>query len=1169
MSKSTRASKALKKLQAKRLKFNTGGYGGIGGGAPIDEIVVTGSRGGSGGGVDMSGYEPRGPSRGGRGGPGPKAPSGAGNSGGKRTDSKKTEKEKKEEKEKEETLDEKLGKPNPKDYPGGRTSKAYKDDLAAWKEENEPKDAVLVSEGEDGSAPVYESQGQDPLNPATQDEAVEEADESTGNANARFGDNNKSVYEQKPLPQKGERKDSDVDPGVSGDPDWRPSGPGAVGQDGSTQAEYDENMDMSVEGEGTFAKLWSGIKDIAMMSPTIRVGASIIDGTLFNDVGEFIGSWDENPWNPANWESGDPPEWTVSLPDGSEILSGGGYSNMGGTQGRGGPGGTPNSTAGQYPAGSETTKVTSVANNQEESTGYGGGYGRQTRTGSVDGDRNVGEGSVDVTGKGKSGEPLVKVTGPGYNTPEVEVAKTGSGDIIPDAPDPSTFRGGRTSTDYLKAKAEWNEEFGDAAARQELTTTSEEETQTIDDASTLETEDVVADEVKAAQAGGKPRKPLPSQFSGPGGGKAFQMANEQYEVDLARWRQGIEVDNVRNNTAATMEAETVGTPDAVEGAKGTVSEEAQAELDDAELTERAEAAKRDEEAEAEALANEVVYDVNKDSYVKKVTGEEATVEETREAEVKTRTAILGEPAPDGEAAEIMSMYEYNQLEKRKISKDNVVKNLRNQGLKDEEIAKRLADNPQLIADEMENLPEDIKTTLSGLPQEALMSAQMESLMAGMEDGEIPAWARPALAKVEGNLAKRGMSASSIGRDALFNAIIQSAMPIAQNNAAAIQNATSQDKQIAADFLSKNAEFEQQMNLANLSNDQQMRLANLSALNQASSDNLNARQQTELANLNARLQTNLLQGKIASEMNQAQLNADQQRAVVNAQTNAGIDLAKFNAAQQVELTNSKFMQTMVTTEFNADQQAAMLNASSMASLDLANLDKNAKLAVQNAQAFLQMDMANLSNEQQATILSAQQKQQAMLSDQSATNAARQFNAANQQQADQFMQNLNTQINQYNASANSAREQFNTTEKNRIAALNAGNKLQAEQFSEQLEADIAKFNETQDLARDQWNASNAQAVEQSNTQWRRQANMADTAAENAANMQNAQMTFNLTSQELTQVWQQLRDEAAYIRQAFENEKQRKAQLLATAIGNEKVASKNSSDAYAWVDGFLTKT
>ena len=127
------------------------------------------------------------------------------------------------------------------------------------------------------------------------------------------------------------------------------------------------------------------------------------------------------------------------------------------------------------------------------------------------------------------------------------------------------------------------------------------------------------------------------------------------------------------------------------------------------------------------------------------------------------------------------------------------------------------------------------------------------------------------------------------------------------------------------------------------------------------------------------------------------------------------------------------------------------------------------------------------------------------------------------------------------------------------------LQAKQFEAQLDTDIAKFNETQDFQRDQWNAANAQAVEQSNVQWRRQANLADTAAQNAANQQNAQISYNLTSQELTQVWQQMRDEAAYIRQSFENEEQRKAQLLATAIGNEKLAEKfdKGTNQAKWLD------
>ena len=595
----------------------------------------------------------------------------------------------------------------------------------------------------------------------------------------------------------------------------------------------------------------------------------------------------------------------------------------------------------------------------------------------------------------------------------------------------------------------------------------------------------------------------------------------------------------------------------VTAAQGKVSKDAQAKLDDATLTEKAEAAERDKAEEKKAEAAVEKFVISKGAYVNEVTGEVATVVQAKDAEAAQREAITGEPTPEGEAAEIMSMYEFNQLEKRAISKDNAIKNLKSQGLSDKAIAKRLADNPQLIADEFDDLPEDIKTTLSGLPQEALVSVQMETLMAGMEDGEIPAWARPALAKVESNLAMRGMSSSSIGRDALFNAIIQSAIPMAQSNAQAVQNATSQDKQIAADFLAKNAGFKQQMDLANMSNDQQMRLANLSALNQASSENMNARQQTELANLNNRMQTNLLQGKIAADMGIAQLNVDQQRAVQNASMVANVDMTKFNAAQQVELTNSKFMQSMVATKFSADQQTAMQNATAMATMDMANLDKNAKLAVQNAQAFLQMDMTNLSNEQQSNVLKAQNQQQVLLSDTAAKNASLQFGAANEQQTQQFMASLGVQVEQYNSSSNAAREQFNATAKDRAAAIDAGNELQAASLQAQLDTDVAKFNEQQDFNRDQWNASNAQAVEQSNVQWRRQANLADTAAQNSANQQNAQIAYNLTSQEQTQLWQQLRDEAAYIRQNFENEQQRKAQMLATAIGNEKVFSSSNRD------------
>ena len=73
-------------------------------------------------------------------------------------------------------------------------------------------------------------------------------------------------------------------------------------------------------------------------------------------------------------------------------------------------------------------------------------------------------------------------------------------------------------------------------------------------------------------------------------------------------------------------------------------------------------------------------------------------------------------------------------------------------------------------------------------------------------------------------------------------------------------------------------------------------------------------------------------------------------------------------------------------------------------------------------------------------------------------------------------------------------------------------------------------------------------QSNVQWRRQANTASTAAANAANQQNVQNAYNISALDQTQLWQQLRDEATYIRQAYESNEGREAQLLATAIGNE---------------------
>jgi hypothetical protein len=56
----------------------------------------------------------------------------------------------------------------------------------------------------------------------------------------------------------------------------------------------------------------------------------------------------------------------------------------------------------------------------------------------------------------------------------------------------------------------------------------------------------------------------------------------------------------------------------------------------------------------------------------------------------------------------------------------------------------------------------------------------------------------------------------------------------------------------------------------------------------------------------------------------------------------------------------------------------------------------------------------------------------------------------------------------------------------------------------------------------------------------------------------------------MWQQLRDEAAYVRQSYENNEQREAQLIATAIGNEggstKGATTNTASLLNLIKGYI---
>ena len=350
------------------------------------------------------------------------------------------------------------------------------------------------------------------------------------------------------------------------------------------------------------------------------------------------------------------------------------------------------------------------------------------------------------------------------------------------------------------------------------------------------------------------------------------------------------------------------------------------------------------------------------------------------------------------------------------------------------------------------------------------------------------------------------------------------------------------------IMSQNEQLRQNADLARLSTAEKISLSNLTQKNQAASESMSAQNVAELQMYEKKMAAGQVNAQLAQQMGLANLSNKQEAAMFNAQMNGNLDMKQMDANQQMAIANSQFMQTMTQTKFSADQQAAMQNAAAMASMDMANIDQRTKLAVENAKSFLAMDMANLDNNQQGVMLDQQMLQQRLLSDQSAKNAASQFNATSETQTMQFMASLKLQADQFNTAQTNAMEQFNASEANKLSAIDSSNTLEADKFNAQITTSVEQFNANLDYQKDQWNAANAQAIEQANVAWRRNANLADTAAENAANQQSVQNSFALTATSQAQLWQEMRDLAAFDLNVSQADLDRKITVVQSALQNE---------------------
>ena len=112
-------------------------------------------------------------------------------------------------------------------------------------------------------------------------------------------------------------------------------------------------------------------------------------------------------------------------------------------------------------------------------------------------------------------------------------------------------------------------------------------------------------------------------------------------------------------------------------------------------------------------------------------------------------------------------------------------------------------------------------------------------------------------------------------------------------------------------------------------------------------------------------------------------------------------------------------------------------------------------------------------------------------------------------------------------------------------NTQNKVAVEKANADRTQAINQFNAQLANDRDKFNVENQRTIDQSNVTWRRAVNTANTTAVNASNQLNAQNMLELSNYSLSNLWQQWRDEAAWVNSASESAANRAHNAALAAI------------------------
>ena len=252
-----------------------------------------------------------------------------------------------------------------------------------------------------------------------------------------------------------------------------------------------------------------------------------------------------------------------------------------------------------------------------------------------------------------------------------------------------------------------------------------------------------------------------------------------------------------------------------------------------------------------------------------------------------------------------------------------------------------------------------------IASDATVQGQLEGLQQQVQTAvsqgqNLPAWALGAQKLVEANMAKRGMGASSMYAEALAQGVMQSAVPIAAQDAATYK----------------------EMIFQNLNNRQQSAVLNAQSYLQMDMSNLANNQQSNLQNLAVR---------------QATLFSDQSAQNAAAQFNATstnqVD-EFFNGLQkQVQTNNAQRADAMTQFDTAEKNKIAAINAENVTEVNRANAEREAAINQFNAALQDNREKFNVENQRVIDQSNAQWRRQINTANTAAQNAANQTDAQN--------------------------------------------------------------------------------------------------------------------------------------------------------------------------------